>query len=118
VLPEKLRVEANPQFLFALNFANTREMRAWMGELRAAMAARHKVSLTYRKAEEDAAPTVRVVEPLGLYYWGKTWTLGAWCELRRGFRTFRLDRITGVTVLTDTTYTRTPEDYIRYAEES
>jgi predicted DNA-binding transcriptional regulator YafY len=118
VLPEKLRVEANPQFLFAPNFLDIRETKAWMGVLRAAMEARHKVSLTYRKAEEDATPTTRVVEPLGLYYWGKTWTLGAWCELRGGFRTFRLDRITGVTVLAGTTYTRTPEDYIRHAEES
>jgi predicted DNA-binding transcriptional regulator YafY len=118
VLPPKLREEANRQFLFAPSFAVTRETKAWMRELRAAMRDRHKVSITYRKAEDDAAPTARTVEPLGLYFWGKTWTLGAWCELRGGFRTFRLDRITALTILTDSTYTRTPDDYIRHAEES
>jgi predicted DNA-binding transcriptional regulator YafY len=27
-----------------------------------------------------------------------TWTLGAWCELRRDFRNFRLDRLAGLAV--------------------
>ena len=52
------------------------------------------------------------------FLWGATWTLGSWCELRQGFRTFRLDRITALTILPQTTFTRTPEDYIRHAEES
>jgi predicted DNA-binding transcriptional regulator YafY len=33
------------------------------------------------------------VRPLGLWFWGKVWTLVAWCELRNDFRAFRLDRI-------------------------
>jgi predicted DNA-binding transcriptional regulator YafY len=27
-----------------------------------------------------------------VFFWGGTWTLGAWCELRRDFRNFRIDR--------------------------
>ena len=34
--------------------------------------------------------------PLGLWFWGKVWTLVAWCELRDDFRTFRIDRIARV----------------------
>jgi predicted DNA-binding transcriptional regulator YafY len=30
---------------------------------------------------------------LSLAYWGQTWTLGAWCELRQAWRSFRVDRI-------------------------
>jgi predicted DNA-binding transcriptional regulator YafY len=30
---------------------------------------------------------------LGLWFWGKVWTLIAWCELRQDFRMFRIDRI-------------------------
>ena len=37
--------------------------------------------------------TERIVWPLTLVYWGRTWTLGAWCELRQAFRSFRVDRI-------------------------
>lgn len=36
---------------------------------------------------------MRDVRPLGLWFWGKVWTLVAWCELRNNFRAFRLDRI-------------------------
>jgi predicted DNA-binding transcriptional regulator YafY len=34
-----------------------------------------------------------VVRPLGLWFWGKVWTLVGWCELREDFRMFRVDRI-------------------------
>jgi predicted DNA-binding transcriptional regulator YafY len=32
-------------------------------------------------------------------YWGRVWTLTAWCELRNGFRVFRIDLIETVTPL-------------------
>jgi predicted DNA-binding transcriptional regulator YafY len=28
-----------------------------------------------------------------VFFWGRTWTLAAWCELRVAFRNFRLDRV-------------------------
>ena len=33
------------------------------------------------------------MRPLGLWFWGKVWTLVAWCEMRGDFRAFRIDRI-------------------------
>jgi predicted DNA-binding transcriptional regulator YafY len=51
-----------------------------------------------------------------LYFWGRTWTLGGWCELREGHRNFRLDRITEAH-LTDDTFPLEPpvtlDDYLR-----
>jgi predicted DNA-binding transcriptional regulator YafY len=44
-------------------------------------------------AGEDGRRSSRAVRPLGLYFWGKVWTLAAWCELRADFRNFRIDRI-------------------------
>jgi hypothetical protein len=44
--------------------------------------------------------TERIVWPLSLAYWGQTWTLGAWCELRQAFRSFRVDRIALARALT------------------
>ena len=32
------------------------------------------------------------MRPLALHFWGGTWTVAAWCELRVDFRTFRIDR--------------------------
>jgi len=41
------------------------------------------------------------VRPLGCVYWGEVWTLAAWCEVREGFRNFRIDRIAGLEVLAE-----------------
>jgi predicted DNA-binding transcriptional regulator YafY len=37
--------------------------------------------------------TKREVEPIGLFYYGASWHLIAWCKLRNGYRDFRVDRI-------------------------
>ncbi len=59
--------------------------------LRKALRSRHVVHMTYR--DEGGTSSERDVRPLGLAYWGKVWTLVAWCELRGDFRSFRLDRV-------------------------
>ncbi len=43
--------------------------------------------------DEAGRATAREVRPLGLWFWGKVWTLVAWCEMRDDFRAFRIDRI-------------------------
>ena len=43
----------------------------------------------------------RTLRPLGCFYWGKVWTLAAWCERRNDFRSFRVDRVTYVRRLED-----------------
>jgi predicted DNA-binding transcriptional regulator YafY len=47
-------------------------------------------------SDEGGRGTSREVRPLGLWFWGKVWTLVAWCELRSSFRAFRIDRLTSV----------------------
>jgi len=90
----------------------------FMGELRTAMRARRKVLMGYRRA--DGTCSERTVYPLGLFFWGHTWCLAGWCELRDEFRTFRLDRIQSVDVLQGTFQPiegHTLADYIRKAED-
>jgi predicted DNA-binding transcriptional regulator YafY len=50
--------------------------------------------LTLHYSDEAGRTTVRDIRPLGLWFWGKVWTLIAWCEMRDDFRAFRIDRIT------------------------
>lgn len=64
---------------------------------REALLAHRKVLLSYTTA--DGSATQRTVRPLGIFFWGRTWTLAAWCELRRDFRNFRLDRVAAPTML-------------------
>jgi len=56
-----------------------------------------KVRLDY--SDEAGKATGRIAWPLGLVYWGKVWTLIAWCELRSAYRMFRLDRINSLELL-------------------
>lgn len=61
-----------------------------------AVESRRILALGYR--DEAGRETEREVRPLGLWFWGKVWTLVAWCELRGDFRAFRIDRIASVSV--------------------
>lgn len=70
---------------------------AFLGELRVALRERHKVRVRYTR--KDGEHSVRVVRPLGLAFWGRSWSLAAWCETRGDFRTFRPDRIEGLELL-------------------
>lgn len=59
--------------------------------LRDAIAARRIVDMAYRRLDETRAR--RTIRPLHLEFWGRVWTLTAWCELRSDFRVFRVERI-------------------------
>ncbi len=54
-----------------------------------------RIEIAYRDAADRQ--TRRHLRPLGLWFWGKVWTLVAWCELRDDFRMFRIDRIDRIT---------------------
>lgn len=66
-------------------------------EIRHAVKQNRKLSLEYQ--DESGKHSSRVVWPFGLVYWGSTWTLVAWCELRDDYRMFRLDRVQSLSVL-------------------
>ena len=63
----------------------------FMPQLRTAIRSRQKLKITYATAA--GAPEDRVIRPLQMEYWGRVWTVSAWCELRGDFRMFRADRI-------------------------
>ena len=67
--------------------------------LREAVQERQKVFINYRDLSEKASE--RTLRPLGCFYWGKVWTLAAWCEQRNDFRSFRVDRVIAVRPLED-----------------
>ena len=77
--------------VYTLRFGNERT-RETFELVHQAIGQQRRLVIDY--AGEDGAPTLdRTVRPLGLYFWGKVWTLAAWCELRDDFRNFRVDRI-------------------------
>lgn len=97
VLPEDRR-DAQARWGFAVYpFEDAARGFAHMPPIRAAIRAGQKLALTYRSLADQTS--TRTVRPLELEYWGRIWTLTAWCEMRDDFRVFRVDRIEALTVL-------------------
>ncbi|WP_029065759.1 YafY family protein [Labrenzia sp. DG1229] len=94
VIPEKMRVRQNEVEIHAFAPEMTPQVRDLIDRLEAAADTRKSLSVAYKDGKGDASS--RVIRPLGLWFWGKVWTLVAWCELRRDFRMFRLDRMSDV----------------------
>jgi predicted DNA-binding transcriptional regulator YafY len=90
-LPMDKRTTLESSRLFSPDFFINPQLGAQMDVLRVAIDGHRCVQIDYRDAENRAS--VRQVRPLGLFFWGGTWSLGAWCELRNDFRNFRLDRM-------------------------
>ena len=98
ILPPHLRARAEA---VAIRSVTARPLdpatRAAIDLLEQASEARRRIRITYR--DEAGVETQRILRPLGLWFWGNVWTLVAWCELRQGFRMFRVDRIGATDVL-------------------
>ncbi len=91
VLPERLVPELSRNTILVPPFGPEAEVGDALHLLRQAIRSQSKVKFHYQRA--DGEKSVRTVWPLGLAYWGRTWTLIAWCELRNELRHFRLDRM-------------------------
>ncbi|MGC2620792.1 MAG: YafY family protein [Acidobacteriaceae bacterium] len=114
VLPPNLRENIDDVLLYAPGLRAPAEVRRKLDQLHAAAQQRHVVLVAY--AREDGQPSVRRLHPLALYFWGGVWTLAAWCELRKDFRTFRVDRVQHADVLAEEftpTAGRTLADYLK-----
>ena len=77
------------------------------------IAAKKVISLTYF-AQYKNEHTKRCVEPIGIFYLGNYWHLLAFCRMRHDYRDFRLDRITGLTMQSETFQQQHPslQDYL------
>lgn len=91
VLPETERDRINRTEIHTPSWGISDAERQAIDLLEKAVEERRVLRLDYR--DEQGNITQREVRPLGLWFWGKVWTLVGWCELRDSFRTFRLDRI-------------------------
>lgn len=101
VLPDHLRHSDEHLPLLVPNMeAVQKYYTAHSATLRDAIRLRERVSINYTRADEQQSS--RTIEPLGLIFWGKIWTLVAWCHLRGDYRTFRLDRINSLQMTGDT----------------
>lgn len=67
----------------------------YITSIQKAMVENKCLDITYF-AKYNKTSNSRLIEPLGLCFYGFTWHLIAFCHLRNNFRDFRLDRIKGM----------------------
>jgi len=91
VLPDNLKAQLTKPRLFTPYELCTDNTAILLDEIREAINARVVIEIEYTSLKQQTS--TREVKPLGLFFWGKLWTLAAWCELRNEYRTFRVDLI-------------------------
>lgn len=99
VLPVLERAAAESLSVYAPSVGPDHATRERLERLRHATDRKTKLRICYLDLKD--ATSVRVVRPLGCFYWGSVWTLAAWCESRGDFRNFRVDRIDAIEVLSE-----------------
>jgi len=100
VLPDELHrlYVQQPEWLIVPSIHRKRSARH-SDEVQESIKKKTKLTINYQR--EDGKPSRRIIWPLGLVFWGSTWTLIAWCEVREDYRMFRLDRIEKIVSLVD-----------------
>ena len=119
VLPEKLHETSvqQPEWVIVPKFS-PQQTEQFSEQISAAIKNFQITALDY--SDEKGNQTHRTIWPLGLIYWGKTWTIVAWCTKRDDYRLFRLDRINTLSVSNDNfavTDTINLQHYIRIQTE-
>lgn len=71
---------------------NSGDNETHLTEVQRCVATREVLRIEYHAFHSDKY-SERLVEPLGLLYYGNFWHIIAYCRLRTGFRDFRLDRV-------------------------
>jgi predicted DNA-binding transcriptional regulator YafY len=79
VLPPRLKSKLADSALLAPDFHFTERFRAGLEDLRRAIREQRKARFHY--VDKAQAGSERTVHPLGLAYWGQTWTLTAFLAL-------------------------------------
>jgi len=96
VIPPELRRELEASSLLIPPGAPLPSGDLELAQIRRAIRGERKLILTYRDPKGRDSP--RPIRPLPPCFFHPTRVVGAWCELREGFRHFRTDRIQELTV--------------------
>ncbi len=84
-------------------------------DLSGAIHASQRIEIDYRSLHNEV--THRKVEPYGITGWKGHWYLGGYCCLRQDYRSFRLDRIQQVQILSETFEKAENFDFEAYVKE-
>lgn len=97
MLPEALRGQLVSQPIFVSPGDAVEPHGVDLAEVRAAIRDSRKLHISY--ADERGRRTHRTIWPIAMAYYVDVTLVGAWCELRNGYRNFRVERIQASKVL-------------------
>ena len=97
ILPPKLKKEIDLQEIVVPAWQLNEEASRNLGLLRQAIKDNVKIRCSYKSIKGEV--TERTIWPFLLFFWGNKWTLGAWCEKRQAFRSFRIDLMSALALL-------------------
>jgi predicted DNA-binding transcriptional regulator YafY len=112
---ERLQAISSHVVLFPHNQPQARPDASLLIDLSQAIQASQRITFDYRSWNQES--THRKVEPYGITGWKGHWYLSGYCCMREGYRTFRLDRIQQVQILTETFEKAGDFDYEAFVKE-
>lgn len=98
--------EEDEDELFVFTGQEAKRAAPHLPVIRRAIRQSERLTITY--IDPEGRETHRDIRPLQLEFWGRVWTLAAWCEARSDFRAFRVDRIVALDV-TGETFPKDPD---------
>ena len=96
VIPDDHREHLLDTPIFAPIFGEREDYAFDVSEIRRAIRAEHPLEIDYVDLSEQQSS--RVIWPIFMSMFDETNVMAAWCTLRRDFRSFRLERITRLSV--------------------
>ena len=112
---ERLQAVSSHLVLFPHN-QQARPDSSLLIDLSGAIHASQRIAIDYRSLRNEH--THRKVEPYGITGWKGHWYLGGYCCLRQDYRSFRLDRIQHLQILTETFEKAEDFDYEAFVKEN
>ena len=91
ILPTELQGELQQITTYSIPSRPALPWTVSFSDLREYIRTRRKIHIEY--SDEKQNLTSRTIRPLALIFFSPVWLLASWCEKRKDFRHFRLDRI-------------------------
>jgi predicted DNA-binding transcriptional regulator YafY len=110
VLPAELRESVDAATLTVPAFTTAEPAQVDVSVIRAAIRKEQTLSISYR--DTSGAHTQRTIWPLLIGFFERVMVVPAWCELRKDYRAFRVDRILAVEA-TGTRYPRRRAEMVK-----
>ena len=91
VLPAKLQGELEQITTYSMPTSPPVPWEVSFSDLREYIRTQQKIIIEYHDGNNNSS--TRMIRPLALMFFSPVWLLASWCETRKDFRNFRIDRI-------------------------